>query len=209
MAQEIAPLEKPKKPRWGLRLWDVLVTAGIGALILGVVVAFNWRGEGEGGWRVVPYVGGVPTGPPPEIGKPAPDFTIPLVDVTTKQTAPFRLSDYRGRVVWLNFWASWCPPCRAEMPDIQQVWQEVKDQGVVLVAIAFGELPEDSIDYMERNRFTIPVGLDLNSTVSTEYRLAGLPTHFFIDRQGILRELRIGVLSAQGMRSRLEKTGSY
>lgn len=205
---EVTPPPPPPKPPWGgLRLRDVLLTLGIGAFILGVVVVFNLRGGGEQGWRVVPYVGGVPTGPPPQVGQPAPDFEILLVDPAAGQVSTFRLSDYQGKVVWLNFWASWCPPCRAEMPEIQEVWQEVKDKGVVLVAIAFGEPPEDSLGYMVRNRFTIPVGLDPEARVATEYRLAGLPTHFFLDRQGVVRDIRIGALSARGMRQRLEKAG--
>jgi thiol-disulfide isomerase/thioredoxin len=194
-------------------LRDVGITAAIGVLILGVVVAFNWNaGTDEEGWRVVPYVGGIPTGPAPQVGQPAPDFEVSYFSIPTQgepETGTFRLSEHRGHRVWLNFWATWCPPCRAEMPDIQEVWQEVKDEGVFLVAMDFGEPWETAADYAKRNGLTFPIGIDPGSRVATEYRLSGLPTHVFIDASGIVREIRIGLLPADGMRQRLEKLKGF
>ena len=182
----------------------MLITLGIGLLILVVVWAFNPR-RGEDSWtRVTTFTGVVPTGTAPRIGHSAPDFTLPLLDEST-----FTLSEQRGSPVWLNFWATWCLPCRVEMPDIQEVWEEVSKKGVVLLTINLAEDPITAAEYAFRGGFTFPVGFDLRGQVSTEYRLAGLPTHFFIDRHGIVREIRVGLLTAAGMRKHLEKLASY
>ena len=205
-------LVSEKKRSRGIQLRDFLITIAIGLLILGVVAALNWgeiiARDGRGAvWRVVPSGEEASTGPTLQVGKEAPDFEISLIDTVNGQISSFRLSDYRGKVVWFSFWASWCPPCRAEMPEIEEVWQEIQDKDVILVAIAFGEPLEDSISYMQRNGFSIPVGQDSGHQVATRYRLVGLPTHFFIDAAGIIQGIRIGPLSASGMRQRLEEVG--
>jgi thiol-disulfide isomerase/thioredoxin len=189
------------------------LTTAIGIAILGLVVAINWNpgGEGDTG-SVVPYVGGVATGPALQVGSPAPDFEISYFSVPAQgepETGTFRLSEHRGHRVWLNFWATWCPPCRAEMPDIQEVWEEVNDQDVFLLAVDFGEAPETAAEYVAKNGFTFPIGLDPSSRVVTEYRLAVLPTHVFIDANGIVREIRIGLLNVDGMKQRLEKLKGF
>lgn len=202
-----APPVKEVRRRRLLR--DILVTIGIALLILVGVVAFNLIRGGDKSWRVVAYAGGIPTGSPPKIGSPPPQFEIPLMGGGT-----FSLAEHtsQGHTVWINFWASWCPPCRAEMPDIQKVWEEEQakgDQGVALVAIDFGESAQDAADYVLRNGFTFPIGWDPGGRVATEYRLSGLPSHFLIDKNGVLREIRIGLLSLDAMRQRLGKLRSY
>ena len=166
---------------------------------MGIVLGINWvRGDQDFDFPL-------PTGPAPVVGQPAPDFAIPLVDTATGETVTFRPSEQKGKVIWLNIWASWCAPCRAEMPDIQKVWEEFQGQGVMLVAIAYNEPYDDSTGYMERNKFTVPVGLDPGAKVVTEYRLTGLPPHFFIDKEGVMQEIRPGSLTREGMRERLQK----
>jgi peroxiredoxin len=95
------------------------------------------------------------------------------------------------------------------MPDIQEVWEEVKGQDFFLLAVDFGEAPETAAEYVAKNGLTFPIGLDPGSRVATEYRLAGLPTHVFIDANGIVREIRIGLLNVDGMRQRLEKLKGF
>ena len=161
---------------------------------------------------MVPYVGGVATDAAPQVGSPAPDFEISYFRVPLQgeaETGTFRLSEHRGHRIWLNFWATWCPPCRAEMPDIQEVWEEVKGQDFFLLSVDFGEAPETAAEYVANNGLTFPIGLDPSSRLVTEYRLAGLPTHVFIDANGIVREIRIGLLNVDGMRQRLEKLKEF
>ncbi|MDP3063474.1 MAG: TlpA disulfide reductase family protein [Chloroflexota bacterium] len=193
-----------RRLRIGLR--DVGITLAIAALILGVLYAFNRPvGNGEGSFqKVAHYTGGIPTGAAPVKGQPAPDFEIPLLGGGT-----FRLSDYKGKVVWINFWASWCPPCRAETPDIVKVWNEQKDGDLVILGADFGEDASTAKAFADKTGMTYPIGLDPRGVLATEYRLAGLPSHFFVDRNGILREIRIGLLSEASMRQTLDRLRSY
>lgn len=189
-----------------IHLRDVLITLGIGLLVLGLVLVFNRPGGGkEGGFvEIVPYTGGLPSGPPPRVGEPAPDFEAVFLDGKR-----FRLSDYRGKVVWLNFWATWCPPCRAEMPDIEAVWQSEKDKDLMLIAMNYAEDAVTVRRFVENLGLTFPIGLDPTGWIATEYRLAGVPSHFFIDREGILREIKIGALNEKLMRQKLEALRRY
>jgi thiol-disulfide isomerase/thioredoxin len=147
--------------------------------------------------------GGAATGPL-GTGVPAPDFALQTVDGQT-----VRLSDYAGRPVWINVWASWCAPCRAEMPDIQQVYHETQDAsggaGPVLLLISLGEDPAVVQRYLSTTGYQLPVLLDPEYAITRDYRINGLPTHFFIDRDGKLRDIAIGGLKPNGMRARLAR----
>jgi thiol-disulfide isomerase/thioredoxin len=137
-------------------------------------------------------------------GVPAPDFSLQTADGKTVQ-----LSDFAGRPVWINIWASWCAPCRAEMPDIEQVIREtgggIDGSGPVVLLISLGEDPADVQRYLSTTRYQLPVLLDPQFSISRDYRITGLPTHFFIDRQGIVRDIAIGALKPNGMRARLAR----
>ena len=115
-----------------------------------------------------------------------------------------KLSDYRGKVVLLNFWATWCPPCRAENPDIEEVYNEHKDiDGLVLLAPAIGESRDTVAGYMERTDLHYPVGSDPTTQISANYRVLGIPTHIFVDREGIVRDMRVGAMSKKTMEKKV------
>ena len=128
-----------------------------------------------------------------ELGKPAPDFVLNALD-----GEPLRLSDFRGQTVVLNFWASWCPPCRAEMPEFQALWEERGPSGsndLVILAVDF--LPEDSVSaaagFVEDFELTFPILFDTeDGEVYQGYGLRGLPATFFIDADGIMRAMNLG-----------------
>jgi cytochrome c biogenesis protein CcmG, thiol:disulfide interchange protein DsbE len=147
--------------------------------------------------------GGAATGPL-GTGVPAPDFALQAVDGQT-----VRLSDFAGRPVWINVWASWCAPCRAEMPDIQQVYRETQDApggaGPVVLLISLGEDPAVVQRYLSTTGYQLPVLLDPEFAITRDYHINGLPTHFFIDRDGKLRDVAIGGLKPNGMRARLAR----
>ena len=137
--------------------------------------------------------GGNDTAGLPAIGEPAPDFAA--VDAGGNY---IQLSDFAGQPVWLNFWGSWCPPCRAEAPDMIQAWQTVRDEGVVLVAVSLEEPSSDAFDYAEQ------VGMDFivlsdpdREAIKGKYRVRSFPTHLFIDADGIVRDISVTPLSAQ------------
>lgn len=119
----------------------------------------------------------------------APDFELRSIDRGT-----IRLSDLRGKVVILNFWASWCPPCREEMPALQRVYQAYQSQGVEVIAVnvTSQDTLSDALNFVQDNGLTFSVLLDEQGGVQSTYRISGLPTTFFIDREGKIRELMIG-----------------
>ena len=109
----------------------------------------------------------------------APPFDLTLFDQET-----LSLADLDGKVVVLNFWASWCPPCRFEMPDFEAAWKEYRDQGVVFVGVAVSDSEEDARSFAEETGVTYPIGLDGEGVTSVAYEVTSLPTTVFIDREG-------------------------
>lgn len=122
----------------------------------------------------------------PRVGDPAPDVSVPTVDGQL-----VRLSDLKGHPVWLNFWGSWCPPCRSEFPEMQAAWEEaLKPNGVVLLAIALDEPAENAAGFALRNRGTFPILADpTRSFTGAVYPISNFPTHILIDREGIVRDI--------------------
>lgn len=191
-------LVRPPFPRPRLAsLRNVVATVLVGVGIAALVWFFNRPGDLS--FRSVTLKAS-PSGPPPKEGQPAPEFDVLLLDGST-----FRLGDYRGQAVWVNFWATWCPPCRAEMPDIQEVYEAHRDQGLTVVALSIGEGRGDVEAYVRKTGLTFDIGLDSDTAVSAQYRIVGIPTHFFIDRDGVLREIRIGALNKKGMEQRVSR----
>ena len=127
------------------------------------------------------------------IGEPVPDFRLDTPDGGTLQ-----LSDYRGQAVVLNFWATWCVPCRKEMPQLQAVHAEYADSGsLTVVAVNLQESPSAVTDFGEELSLTFPLALDRDGEVVRRYGLIGLPGTFFIDAEGVLRARVIGELHGE------------
>ena len=134
------------------------------------------------------------------VGKPAPDFT--LVDLEGNQIS---LSDFRGETVFVNFWATWCPPCRAEMPEIEAIYQEYKDKGVVVIGVDIQETKEEVLQYVQEGGYSWTFVLDTTGEVTTNYQITGIPSSFFIDREGIIRAMNIGAITKRAMEANLAK----
>ncbi|MBI5440478.1 MAG: TlpA family protein disulfide reductase [Deltaproteobacteria bacterium] len=129
--------------------------------------------------------GGEP--PKPEVGKPAPDFTV-----TTLGGEAVRLRDLRGRVVFVNLWATWCPPCREEMPSMVRLYQAMRGRGVEIVAVSEDTDRVALEKFVKRYGVTFPVAQDENKRIYGLYRATGVPETHLIDRRGILRHIQIG-----------------
>lgn len=97
-----------------------------------------------------------------------------------------RLSDYAGKVIVLNFWAIWCAPCRMEMPELEAIYQQYRDQGVVVLAVNVSEGASDIAAYIRSNGLTFPIVRDSKLTAARSFRVSSLPTTLFFDRQGQL-----------------------
>ncbi len=141
---------------------------------------------------------------------PAPQagFLSPDLNLTTLDGQSVRLSDLRGQPVVINFWASWCPPCRAEMPALQRVHDEYAAQGVAILivnATAQDSLP-DAQAFLQSYNLTLPVPLDPDGKAMQAYQVRSLPSTFFIGRDGIIREVVIGGPMAEALlRTRVEQ----
>jgi peroxiredoxin len=143
-----------------------------------------------------------PPGGPALIGQPAPDFTLGTPDGQSVS-----LSDYKGQVVLVNFWASWCPSCLAEMPDYEQVYQELSPDFVVL-GVNFKESGEHVRQYGTGLGLSFPMLLDSDGSVtSRHYRVAGMPGSFIIDRQGTIIYRHTGPMSVNTLRRKLAEAG--
>ncbi|HMQ34295.1 MAG TPA: TlpA disulfide reductase family protein [Chloroflexaceae bacterium] len=149
-----------------------------------------------GATRVRPTVGAAPppvaleATPAPEVGRLAPDFTLETAD-----GGSVRLADLRGRVVLVNLWATWCPPCRAEMPAIQAVYERHGPAGLSVLAVNVAEEPATVAAFLREHGLSFAAPLDRDGAVSHAYRSSALPSSFFIDRRGVIRAIYRGPMS--------------
>jgi peroxiredoxin len=142
-------------------------------------------------------------GPAPVVGAPAPDFRL-----TTPSGESVALSDYLGQAVLLNFWATWCEPCKAEMPLFEQAQQSAGPAGFQVLAVNFDEPPADVQAFQDALGLSFPLLLDPGAVVQRLYRVIGYPTSFWIDRDGRVAAVHVGVMSEQQVNDYLEKLGN-
>lgn len=130
----------------------------------------------------------------PAPGRPAPDFTLVGADGTRH-----RLSDYRGRPVVINFWATWCPPCRAEMPALDQAYHQHREAGLLVIGVNMQESREVVQAFRESLGVHFPFALDEKGAVSRQYQVRGLPTTFFIAPDGTVAVRWTGMLTEEAL----------
>jgi cytochrome c biogenesis protein CcmG/thiol:disulfide interchange protein DsbE len=152
-------------------LWQVLAFAFILSL-LGLL-----------GWGLIESRAG-----PVQSGM-APDFTL-----TSFSGETLTLSELQGQVVVINFWASWCPPCREEAAYLEQTWRKYKDQGVVFIGVDYLDTETEALAYIEEFDITYFNGPDLRTKISQAYKIQGVPETFYVAKNGELRGLKIGPL---------------
>jgi cytochrome c biogenesis protein CcmG, thiol:disulfide interchange protein DsbE len=119
--------------------------------------------------------------------KPASDFNLELLE-----GGDLALSDLRGKVVLVDFWASWCPPCRQEAQTLAQVYQEYADQPVEFVGVDIWDRREDALEYINNYNVPYPNGIDEKGTILIDYGVTGIPEKFIIDQNGVLRQKLVG-----------------
>ncbi|MDO8752718.1 MAG: TlpA disulfide reductase family protein [Anaerolineales bacterium] len=142
--------------------------------------------------------------PAPQAGFPAPDF---ILRTPTGET--YTLSELKGQAVLVNFWATWCPPCRSEMPAIQKMYEEYKDQGFIVLAVdmTYQDDPFAVVPFTEEYGLTFPILLDETGDASKAYQIRSLPSSYFINRFGIITEVVIGgPMSEALIRTRIEES---
>lgn len=153
--------------------------------------------------------------PSPLIGRPAPPFTVTLFD-----GKKLSLDDLRGKVVFLNFWASWCPPCRVESKDLEAAWQKHKDEEIVFLGIDIQDSEKEALAFLKEFDITYPNGRDASGKISIDYGVWGIPETFLIDPEGRITYKHVGTLGGaiiaaklaeaqRGLVSAKEGKGSY
>ena len=130
--------------------------------------------------------------------EPAADFRISLIN-GDEETRELNLSDLHGSVVVLNFWASWCPPCRKEMPSFEAIYQEFKEHDVVFVGVAVSDIERKALALAEKVGVTYPLGMDTTG-ISRTYKVTAMPTTFFIDRDGTVTKKLSGPVNEGALR---------
>lgn len=133
------------------------------------------------------------------VGATATDFAL-----KTPDGKEIKLSDFKGKPVVLNFWATWCPACKAEMPDMEKIYEANKDQGVVFLAVDIGESSLAVESFVQKNNITFPVVIDENSRVTSQYQIVPLPTTYFIDAKGIIRAKALSQMLPEQIKANLK-----
>ena len=175
------------KSRFG---WTLLLV-GFGILGLGWIAYSQESAESVSGGEVLTEA--------PIAGYLAPQFTL-----TSTLGEEIALADYRGRPVVLNFWATWCPPCRAEMPQFQATSSKFNGQAIVL-GIDQGEPSSIVGDFGNSLGITYPLLIDQDNSVNRLYGISALPTTVFVDSQGLIREVYAGIVSQAVLEDRIER----
>jgi thiol-disulfide isomerase/thioredoxin len=152
--------------------------------------------------------------PPPvglKVGASAPEFAVTRADGSTYQLTdlsgkPIRLADLRGKAVWVNFWATWCPPCQSEVPILRSVSEKYRDRGLELVAVSVQETsPADVAEYAARYQLGYTIGFDGSGEIFRAYKGYGLPTQIFIDPNGVIASIVGAPLDAAGAAAQIER----
>ncbi|MDP2279913.1 MAG: TlpA disulfide reductase family protein [Nitrospirota bacterium] len=127
------------------------------------------------------------------VGLKAPDFELPELDTSSKGSSMiWRLSELKGKVVFINFWATWCDECKKEKPAIQRLYEKMQGRPFQMLTIIYKDDPKKAVNYMKINGYTMPVLFDAGNEISRSYWVRGVPETFIIDKEGIVREKIIG-----------------
>jgi cytochrome c biogenesis protein CcmG/thiol:disulfide interchange protein DsbE len=170
------------------------VVVGLVAGILGAVLAGGSKSGGSTRRASVSGVGG-------DVGAPAPDFQLPALD----GSGDVRLSDFRGRPVIVNFWASWCNPCRQEFPLLRQALGDHQNDRLAVVGVTYQDIPGDSRGFVKKQHATWPQGIDDNGDVARAYGVRAVPQSFFVRPDGTIAARVFGITTQTALAAPLQK----
>ncbi len=203
------PPKRRLQPRAVLR--SVVLPLAVLALIVGGLV--YWDSRGGGTTKDDARFGTVdlppernPTGEQPkgEVGRPAPDFVLQRPEGGT-----LRLSDLQGRPVLVNFWAHWCPPCRAEIPELVKAYSQHRAEGLIIIGVNLQESNKTVLDFASDWGMTFPIVIDREGELTQVWRLGGpikgIPSSYFVDKAGVIRAIFFGPMTERSLAERLAK----
>lgn len=175
----------------------------IGAMLAWAIYDFAFSGNGSAGQQndaAPSAVSGESADVGLETGKTAPDFTLQTLDGSEA-----RLSDFRGKPVFVNFWATWCPPCRAEMPDMQKLYDNM-DIEILAINLTDTEKSEEGVaSFVEDMDLTFPVLMDTEGEISSAYNVKAYPTSYLLDAEGKISHIAYGAMNYDLMVQEFEK----
>ncbi len=177
VGQDSRELEPPDRPPSRRRPWVIAGAVAIAVALVGSLLSFGLSRD--------PAVIRSPL-----IGRPAPDFALRTLD----GSGTIRLSDLRGQVVVINFWASWCRDCRVEHPALTAAWQRYRDSGAVVLGVAFQDRKEDSAAFARELDIGYPLLQDADSRTALAYGVYGIPETFFVSPDGRVAHKHIGAV---------------
>jgi peroxiredoxin len=189
-----APVARPSGLGAG-RLRTIVVLAAAAVL---VVAAVWFVDQPTSGSSVRP--GEAVSGEPPRIGDAPPDFSATAIDGSAVSMAGLA-----GQPTWLTFGASWCPDCRAEATDLQAAYAKYQPQGLAVLGVFIDEPESAVVEYAQRVGFTFPLVADPQGKIADIYRTYGIPIHFFVGRDGTIRDVRIGRLTPGDMEQLIQQ----
>ena len=128
------------------------------------------------------------------------DFTLPLFN-----GGEITLSSLKGKPVVINFWSSWCGPCRKEAPILEKAWRLYRERGITFIGVNIQEKEEDALAYIEEFDITHPNGHDINGHITIDYGVGGIPVTFFVDRKGIIVSRWVGAINEDLLATKLEE----
>lgn len=176
----------------------VFLIIPIFGIIAAVALAIN---DGAFGGQTVPTPEAVSSDFVSLVGQPAPDFSLTGLD-----GAKHQLTEYKGRVTFVNFWATWCGPCRVELPTLEKFMAQQGDKGAMVLAVNAGETTDQINSYFKENDISgLNVLLDANIEVYTAYGINALPTTFVVDQQGVIRFRHFGMLREEDIKGYMDK----
>jgi cytochrome c biogenesis protein CcmG, thiol:disulfide interchange protein DsbE len=163
----------------------IILSVGAGWIFLTPLISPRTANQEQ----VFPYVG----------------FLVPEITLNTPDGQEVQLSDLRGKPVIINFWASWCPPCRVEMPALQKTYENYQKDGLIILEINSSYQDDLSIalPFIQKMGLTFPILLDYNGLASKIFRVNALPTSVFIDKNGIIRRIVVGAMPEALLRSEI------
>lgn len=182
-AKKPAPKKPPKpepKPGFGFGAWVMMLGIVVATVVLGIQLANQNQIQ-------------------PQPGDIAPDFSLETFD-----GQPLKLSDLRGRIVVINFWASWCAPCRTEAPELQAIWEDYGARGVVVIGVNWLDAERDARAFMDEFGMTYPNAPDTGETVGRMYRITGAPENFVIDQNGVVVQTIAGPTTYDSLTTMLD-----
>lgn len=197
--QTIRP-ERARARRSGLSKREIVMAAA-GAVVGLLIVGLVWFAVGQSADPALPAVG--------ELNRPTPDIALPVLDGGT-----MRLDDYRGKVVLVNFWATWCEPCKEETPALQQAYQELQAEGLVIVGVNLRRQETDDEvvrAFVQEYGVTYPIALDVDGEAARLFQISPIPVSYFIDPAGTVRYVRVGTLTREDVNAlfaRLRQTAA-